>query len=183
MSLLDRKIWRNFETHDTRPLIVGGIRQSSSPAHQENPRALDVPRGVRFQNPQDSYIMEPQAPSSAIDADPFKMHPPTSLSTSSSAPLTATQQQPSDGENITGNYVTSKNIATSAGEDDIINKKINAMLAASEALKPALAFGPGSPGHQKSRFVSRMSSTWDKFHPKSTSRDYETQSKEYPKFY
>ena len=64
---------------------------------------------------------------------------------------------------------------------DDIGQKVHAMLAATEALKPAPAPTDGAFGAKKPRLLSRMSGAWDRLHAKRTYSDPRNQGKQCPK--
>ena len=112
--------------------------------------------------------LPPSAPSLPMTVDPFRVHPLTRFPTSTSAPLAGTQQQRRDGEHVTREPGASEDTVPWTSKDEI-NSKVHAMVAASETLKPPLAQGVSLPGPKKSRFVTKMTSAWDRFHSKATS--------------
>ena len=98
--------------------------------------------------------------------DPFKMHPPTSF-TSSNLPLAPKlqAQKPRHDGACAINAVGGKQ-ADLAGADEV-NAKVSAMLAATEALKPAEPVAPEMGGSKLTRLVTKVSDAFDRVHTRS----------------
>ncbi|KAF4984619.1 hypothetical protein FZEAL_231 [Fusarium zealandicum] len=124
-------------------------------------------------------LQRPLGPSRAHSLEPLKFHPTNNLKVSSSVPLSTV-----DGNvrhRVTERQRTG---GTSAEHSDAkgINQKLEAMLAATDALKPSPLQPVNSSSSRLTRMVpskvfSKVSSAWERLHPKPSLPEMATGSK------
>lgn len=155
---------RSSEARYGSSRVAKAFPKNSSPTLR---RALSTrpARADSSRRSKDSAIIRPLTQATASPVDPFKMHPTTGLKVSSSVPLRSFENQ----EGISKPHISSprevSSITMCKGPDEI-NEKLSAMLAATEALKPATEPTVNSGGSKMSRIVAKMSTAFGKLNSK-----------------
>jgi hypothetical protein len=117
-------------------------------------------------------IQPPDTPVTAFRS--LRVQSPNVLQTSESLPLVVLQPSSSKkGPGVPASVPMSNSFATAIDVTD----KINAMLAATDALKPSASQLASSPGSKRtrmtpSRVLSKVSSAWDKLHLKRLAQEF-----------
>lgn len=136
------------------------------------------PREDARSDPKDCGLQRPLPQSESIGFDPLKAHPLNYLKTSASVPLGHV-----DG-NVRHARADTPVGAIEPADPDEISKKLQAMLAATNALKPSATHPPNPPASKLTRMAStskifaKVSHAWDRLHSKASSESPKNQDTE-----
>ncbi|KAF7546937.1 hypothetical protein G7046_g9158 [Stylonectria norvegica] len=160
---------------DARPRASRIEKHSPRVAGKASKRTSNTrPRTDSSWRRKESGLLRPLPQSKTELLDPLKYHPTGSIKTSSSVPLCSV-----DG-NVPRKPSTQPSVIPREPSDaDAINQKVNAMLAATNALKPSSTQNVTSSAAKFTRIVpskvfAKVSNAWDRLHSKSSLQDFKS---------